>query len=334
MNQPLTGPALRSAINHIPTSPTPIIEEFLYEQKTVLVSADTGVGKSTLIGQMAVALSSGTRLFSYLRIPRPRNVAYLQLEGSLDESLERMSFMEGELPINCDNLLWDVPMLDCRDSVSVHRTLDRLRGWNRQIDVIILDPIYMAVGEEDLAKNVIAGYLVRFIDSLRRVFNCSVVLVHHTKKAQYASNTGKKIDEQDPFYGSGRIKWYVDAAYCVSQIEGGVVLSCKKSRAGNVFSELKLVFDPESFTNYVEGSRVETAPKELIERFLSQCLAQGKTTDFGEVQRETRLSVSTVRRVQRMLLGEHKLELLAVPGRKKLWRPKNPEQAEVVRIAS
>ena len=328
--RPLTGQAFRDAVANRPPSPTPIAEEFLYERRVMMISADAGAGKSTVVGQTALAFTSAENtLFKYLQIPRARNVYYIQLEGSMDETLERTGYMQQELTIDWDRIYWD-PMeyLDCSDKASVNETIQRIGSWGRRPDVIVIDPIYMAVSG-DLRKGDVSSALVRFSERLKRTFGCANILVHHTHRTQY-SRDGKRITETDPYYGSQWLKAHVDTSYLLTTpTEEGdqgksVEMSCRKMRGGNVKSHFALKFDAESFTNYIDMDRSRYTGEQLLIHHLEGRQRENRDSSFHEALEATRLSPAHLRRLQETLRRNGILQVLRLNGsRGKIWRLSN-----------
>lgn len=323
--RPLTGEALREAVRNRPPTATPIAEDFLYERRVMMISADPGVGKSTVIGQAALALTKPeNKLFRYLEVPRPRNVYYMQLEGSMDETLERIGYMAHEISVDYDRLYWDpVPVLNCCDAQSVNETLQRMQVWDRRPDVVIIDPIYMAV-TGDLKKGEISTALVRFSERLKRTFGCAVILVHHTHRTQYTKE-GRRVKESDPYYGSQWLKAHVDVSYHLSSPDGTengakVELTCKKMRGGDVKRHIVLTYDHETFTNYIDLDRANFSGEELLLNHLEACRRENRDTNFQEALNATQVSPSQLRRIQRELKDRGILRVLSLNGRSKVWR--------------
>src|SRR3990167_7510185 len=120
MFNPLNGVNLELAVRNRPPARDALIEGLLYRNTATMLAADPATGKSTVITQAMLQLTSGEPVFGYYHVPMPRNVYYLQLEGSLDETLERIGYMSSMIGIDYNRLCWDMPtLLNCLDEKSV-----------------------------------------------------------------------------------------------------------------------------------------------------------------------------------------------------------------------
>jgi len=302
MGEPKTGRTLQEAITNLPPHRPALIEELLYEKTVTMLAAEPGAGKSTVITQLILALSGADSVFSRFRIPAHKNSYYLQLEGGEEESFRRIGLMSRNLHHNFDCICWDSPTLfDALDASIANETIQRLQRWDRPIDLLVMDPIYMAVAG-DLVKADVSNGLIRFIEKVRRTFNCSVILIHHTHRARYASN-GSKINEEDPYYGSQWLKAYVDVGYCLRSLPDGtgVEIDSKKSRAGEVVKKLTLLYDPETFTCNVADPRPILAVEDILLDHLTKMSERNEVTDFRKAMQDTQLSPASMRRAQKAL---------------------------------
>ena len=326
MNDGLTGEALKHAIENRPAEREALIEELLYTRTATMISADPGAGKSTVVTQLILQLTSGQPVFGYFNVPRPRNVYYLQLEGSRDESFERIGFMSGAIDVDYERLFWDTPtLLNCMDNVSVIETIQRINAWERLPDVIVIDPIYMAVSG-DLKSGEVSSALVHFSERLKRTFGCSVILVHHTHRAKY-SNEGARISEEDPYYGSQWLKAHIDVGYhlrITGEGHSGVELVAKKSRGGEVQKHIVLSYDPGTYTVRVDRERPSDAEVAVIEA-LERGGRVGQELDFFMLMSEAQLTQASLRRVQKRLTDQGRVEIVRHgQGRRATWRLVQP----------
>lgn len=303
LNDPISGGEFQEAIRNRPPAREALAEDFLYKRTCTMVAADPGSGKSTVFTQAILEMSAGHPVFGYFHVPRPVNTYYIQLEGSFDETLERIGYMEPVCLPDYDNLVWDMPsMLNCMDMISVTQTLQRIQRWDKIPDLIVVDPIYMAI-MGDLAKGEVSSALVHFAQRLKRAFDCAVILIHHTHRTKY-SNEGTKVHEEDPYYGSQWLKAHVDVGYHLKKSDDGhqgVDLINKKSRGGEVQPHISLKFDPATFTCKPTNPRNPASAESLVIAHLERMTRQNQTTDFYGTAAETRLSPATLRRVQRDL---------------------------------
>jgi len=55
--------------------------------------------------------------------------------------------------------------------------------------------------------------------------------------------------------------------------------------------------------------------------FLEQCRRERRSTDFEEVRHATHLSVSNLRRIQRLPILTDRVEFIRTPGQRTIWQP-------------
>lgn len=147
--------------------------EGLWEYDSVgLLVAPPKSYKSTLITNMAVAIASG-KPFSGRKVQQG-GVLILQGENSLIAEKSRMESIAGttELPIyyvqnniNLDN----IEML--------RRTI-----INYNIKLLVIDPLYLLFGSGNMNHQVDVTPKLRALTDLRRECECSIIVVHHTRK--------------------------------------------------------------------------------------------------------------------------------------------------------
>ena len=325
MFEPLSGEALRHAVHNRPPARIALTEELLYERTATMIAADPGAGKSTVITQIMLQLTAAQPVFGFFYTPQPRNVYYLQLEGDPDETLERIDFMGRTLTIDYERFRLDCPIfLDCLDELSILETIQRINTWDKVPDVIVIDPIYMAVSG-DLKDGQVSSALVHFSERLKRTFRCAVVLVHHTHRERYG-NSGERISENDPYYGSQWLKAHIDVGYHLRALDGhtGVELICKKSRGGEVQKHISLAYDPATFTVRTDVEQSSMSGEARVIHHLRRCAGQNIQTDFYATLAETHLSQASLRRIQRRLEDNGTIQVVAGEGRRRLWRLMEP----------
>ena len=324
---PRTGEEITHDLENLESTRAPIVEDFLHERTVFMLAADPGAGKSVISTQLALSLTTATPLFGLLHIPQPRKVYYLQLEGSYEESIERIRDMQTELKLDPALLAWD----DCRGmdvgNLSVAKDLIQTIGRFWAPEVVIVDSLYKLV-KGSLKEDTGAKAAIDFLDLLMATYNCAVFLNHHTHRTSYAKD-GKKIEEEDPFYGSQWLKAHVDTGYLLRSMNvqrSQCALYCKKSRGGDVIKQVFLEYDPES--HLCRAMNAETDGHKMsgearVIEFLKGVKRNGRTTDFVEVMTTCELSRAHLRRIQLRLLKLGVIKCNKRLGRKRLWEPEN-----------
>lgn len=299
----------------------PLVEDFLYENKVLMIAADPGIGKSLIATQLAVSLSSAIPLFGALKIPSPRYVYYLQLEGAYEEFIERMRAMQQVIPIATDYLCWDsTPHLNVLKDDHVDAVVARIKDWHRP-DCIIIDPLYMSV-MGGLSKDEPASAFVRFSSILGKEFGASRILIHHTHRALY-DRKGEQIEEVDPFYGSQWLKAHVDISYHLKALDADHAqtrLHNTKARAANVMKNIVLQYHPETMTCTMVGERGSDTATARILAYFNDCKKAGDATDFYQVQRRCQVSTAQLRHLLNQTVISEKITVDKSNGRKHIWR--------------
>ena len=299
-----------------------LVEEFLYERRVMLLAGEPGAGKSIIATQIALCLTQAMPLFGILRIPAPKNVYYLQLEGSDEESYERIQRMQQEIPWNSDRLCWDYRKgLDLLQPKEAAQLLCDISTWGKP-DLVVIDPLYQAVYGE-LSKEMPMKAFTRFVDSVTEQFRpCSILIVHHTVKPSYDMQ-GKEIEKDDPFYGSQWLKAHVDISYLLKGPKTGpkdkVAMYQKKSRGSDTLKELFLHYDPESDTVTSDVPFEQRSGEERVLLYLRDLKKNGGSTDFFEVLEYCKVSARQLRRIQMALLKKGILKCDKRSAGKKIW---------------
>ena len=322
----LTGDDLAFAIQTATIERPAVADEFLYEGDVLMLVGEPGVGKSILTTQLACSLTSGIPIFDFFKTPTPRAVYYLQLEGRPEQAYERMQRMSQKIRLNSALFYWDCRRgLDLLDRIQVEALLRDIAAWGQPIGLLVIDPLYQAVFGE-IARELPAKAIIRFLDAARTLFKpCAILLVHHTKKSSY-TREGKKVEEDDSFFGSQWLKAYVDTSFLLT-VGGGryageqVMLICKKSRGGDVVKDLILHYEPETDTVTADAPFEEQSGYERVSKFLLKVKSEHRNTDFFEIMNACKMSYRQVRYIQIALLKAGKLRCDKLLGKKKIWEP-------------
>lgn len=285
----LTGKPLHDAINANPASRIALIEGLLYENSVLMVSADPGLGKSTIVACAMAQASAGLPVFGYLTVPRPILTYYIPFERGSQEILERLKHMASVIPMDYENIILNenfmgLNVIDSKHADLIIEIIHKDIG-SRKLDLIVLDPIYSAVSG-GLSSDEKASMFTRFSTRLQAEFHCSNWLNHHTVKTSYTSTTGEPIEKSDPFYGSQWLKAHCTAAYYMKEnpkIEG-VSLINKKDSHGNLLKEIPLTFEPETYTSFMPAATMETPVKDRLLMFYRTIKKSNKSVTFGEIK--------------------------------------------------
>jgi len=251
-------------------------------------TAATGSGKSTLLMQIALELSMGLPLFSYLEVKRPQRVYNLIRERPVMEAKERLNKMKEVIGYDKTRI--------CLDPFTQGFKLYDRKLWDFLLlrfskfkpDVMIIDPIY--ADNPGLSKEEIATDFNAFINKLIAELGCFVYLGHHPTKTQYG-NDGAEVDKEDPFFGSSYLKNAVTGGYYVKTNNTGTVWKCTKDTHSTLLKKLELQFDPRTFVSKILSESMPT--KDRLRIFLRRMRHLNKTFNIDDVEREVDLCKRT-----------------------------------------
>lgn len=202
------SPNVAEFLADIDPEPDWLVPGLLERGDRLIVTAGEGVGKSTLLRQMAVATASGKHPFNGSPIP-PRSVLYIDLENSpsqIRRNIEPLVWIGGR-ELDPDRLRIE-SRLDGVDLLGRHD-----RNWllervaSNMPDLLIIGPIYkMHAGppnDEEPARSVIG-----VLDMIRARFGCTLVMEAHSPHAAPGSRRplrpmGASIWMRWPEFGFG-----------------------------------------------------------------------------------------------------------------------------------
>ena len=292
---PITGAALLERVINLPEH-IPIIEGLLYEHDSLMVSSDSGKGKSLISIQVAMHLTKATAVFGALTVPKPLRVWYMQMERHENESLERINKLMNNFEWNPDNFFLDTePQILNFINPSHYKILEE-RGMQIKPNIIFIDPLYGVA--QGLSQDKIASEVSKCLTMLKKRLGCAIWLNHHVVKDQYFE--GKKVEKEDPFYGATWIRAHVTGSYFMRQTDTGVEFIKKKDNHDVLLDNIVTTFDHESYLSTVDPEKFNYSDRLKI--FINQVNFKAKKTfTFGEC----RAFVGCASRTLRYLLTAH-----------------------------
>ena len=317
----MTGEELARHLATPPLLLPALIDDFLYERTTFVITGEAGKGKSVIASQVAVSLSSATPLFGVLTIPKPRRVYYLQLEGSAYDFCTRLYYQQRAIPLDPAYLYWDRDVKFSASNLTLRRNkVKQIETWGKP-DLIIIDPIYKAVAG-DIAKAEYALAFIDFLEELEETCRCSLLLFHHPHRERFDIK-GKKIEETDAYYGHSFIRNHIDTAFVFRQLsEDGQdsELIRTKLREERILPRLQLVYHPETYTCSMLPPEAGVSKREVVERYLLECTKQHKATTYNDVKANCQpISTTFLRELQTEFEDKGWLQLTRKSGHRTLW---------------
>lgn len=178
---------------------------FILEKSTTLFPSERGVGKSFLAMQIAIKIAEGAKEYLGEEIEIQGNVLYVNLELG-DHTIKKR--MEKLLMDNESNSEFSAYSFDERSGFFESIELIREFCQAKKPVLIIIDNLRTAFVGADNEKNKVMTSVISEINKLKDEFNCSFLIVHHTKKG-----TGNQLTNSDMQSGAGSLSDLVDADF-------------------------------------------------------------------------------------------------------------------------
>lgn len=252
---PLTGVALEQALTTRVQERPVLIDGLLYEGTVVLVASDAGVGKSTILLQLAVQGGLAAPVFGLFPCVRPLTVYYLMSERDVWEPLDRLQRLQAHLPFETARLIIDAECVGLLLTHPHHRTLLLHRVATYQPDIVILDPVY-GFFEGGMAGDEVAIRIGRFCTALLKSSPrpLGILLSHHNVKHPKSLDAqGHLLERENPYYGSQFLKAYVTGYYDLSKTAQGTLWRRKKDTYGLLHPDFQLTYDPITGLSHAES---------------------------------------------------------------------------------
>lgn len=287
----ITGDELLSRVQNLPEH-IPLIEGLLYEHDSLMIAADSGKGKSLLSIQVAMHLTKATPVFGGLRVPRPLRIWYMQMERHENESLERINKLMDNFDWDPKNFFLDTEIQILNFINPEHYYILEARGIEIRPDVIFIDPLYGVA--QGLSQDKIASEVSKCLTMLKKRLGCAIWINHHIVKDTYSSDTGKKIEKDDPFFGATWVKAHCTGSYYGKQIETGFELVKKKDSHDVLLDKIVTTYDHETYLSTVDPEEFNYSDRLKI--FIGQAqMRRIKTFKFSECRAFVGCAVRTLR---------------------------------------
>jgi hypothetical protein len=269
-----------------------LIENICRKNDSVILVGNEKSGKSLFVFQLLCSLTSCHPFLDIYNVPKPLKVVYIQLEGEIADSQDRMKRMIKTLDINAENfhLRFSAPLNLEEKSFSDGLAMDILKNFNPKgkvagqevikPDIVIIDPIYFAFTgslNEDKDVRAFLGNLRTFKDTL----DCAIILVHHTHKTRL-NYKGSVIEEGDEaLFGSKFLKAWADhiLLFLFDKKSKLRTLSCDTQRSGDIIEacELRLIEPEPLYFEQVDKS--QTSDLQVVDLLKREEYKEGLLVD-------------------------------------------------------
>jgi RecA-family ATPase len=189
MKYNLTTKSINDILEDTTTAPPAIIDNgILLENTVLLIFGKPKTRKTFLSNNLAIAIAQG-QSFSVFRIPNPRRVVHLSAEGGYYSMRDRIKQMYRSVSTQVQNNL-DI-CFNAQLILNNDEELTKLEGLlkEKRTEVLIMDP-FVRFHNLDENSSTDMTEVLRRIRRLIEELNISVILVHHTGKAEGANARG------------------------------------------------------------------------------------------------------------------------------------------------
>ena len=194
-----------------------LIDKLLWKGNIVFLVGQEKSSKSIFTMQQAMAMTAGHSFLGAFDVARPLNILYVQAEGELEETKERLicSTGEGGLVWNPDNWRHFYPPalaldtdLDKNGEVLPGGYTDfvnRIDADGFTPDVIFFDPLYMSMSG-DLIDNKAVRDFCRNVRRIKEKYGCAIVIDHHQHRPKVDRHNNKFDEGDNAIFGSSMLK--------------------------------------------------------------------------------------------------------------------------------
>ena len=184
--------------------PTPrrdmILEPILERRLSTMISAAPGVGKTTLVVELAFAAAAGVDFGPFKAVGRAK-VIYVNLEDTLTEITRRFEAVAKHF-IGGEDAMRQVQVLHREGSLRIIERGGESVGFTRlgqrlkdailasQPDLIVIDPLALAHDLDENLNSEMAALMER-LETIPREADAAMLIVHHSKKD---SDRGSGLD--------------------------------------------------------------------------------------------------------------------------------------------
>lgn len=232
-----------------------LIEHLLFEKDVVCIVADPGIGKSVLAIQLMFNLTTKEPFLDTYKVKRPCNVLYLQTEGDRSETLDRIKSMKKGLRV--DDTRWvhmNLEGICLNTGDGLGKFMNLAIQPQMEYDVIIIDPLYTTV-KGSMSSDEVATDWVRAVRTIKRKFNCTILVLHHDNKESYQQGQLVPRSKSSIF---GSIFWaaFFNHNFKIRKHKGLHILESGKQRSGRIVDaiEMKMIEpNPLMYVHFDEG---------------------------------------------------------------------------------
>jgi hypothetical protein len=215
------------------------VEGLIQKQGKTMVSAQTNIGKSLFVQNLALTMVTSQATFLDRFTVKAAKVLYLDLEMGRSALFQRLkTLFAGEYENAGDLFVKFIPDADFLEK----RFQETIEGWISDfgINVLIIDPLSNAWSGNENDKQEVQR-LTSYLNTLIARYGISIVVVHHWRK-------GTKDFKKGGEMAAGSYKWaaWLDQHITLQGQPGSVTISNEKARNTVKFKPFLARLIPES----------------------------------------------------------------------------------------
>lgn len=211
-----------------------LIYKFLNYMDICCIAAEKKVGKSVLIQQLAVSLTSGEPLFDIYEIDKPCKILYIQSEGNRASTIERIKNISKKVELRVDNFYHiNIAGAALHTKAGYEYLVEESLRPGVKYDVIIFDPLYSLMHGGDMNDSKAATMWTNNVRKFLGIYGATGIVIHHDSEKKIFDK-GKPV-KKDPAMLFGSSVWGFFFTHCFKLIK----------RANDKCHKLTKVFDRE-----------------------------------------------------------------------------------------
>lgn len=158
---------------------------WLCRESSLLISGQSGIGKSSLTMQFAIVCASGGEFFG-IKVPRPLKTMIIQAENDLGDLAEQFQgVISGlRLPEETRKIMMDNLLIATNLNTTGWNFLNYLRSQiqTHKADIVFLDPLFSFAGFDLSNQEQTSNFLRQGLHPIQKQNGTIIVAVHHSTK--------------------------------------------------------------------------------------------------------------------------------------------------------
>lgn len=160
-----------------------LIDKILVALQPCIVAGQKKVLKTSLLVDLAISLTTAGQFLGVFKVPNAVRVGLMTGEsglGTIQETIERICKAASVNPHSLDKLFITDEIPRFEDPAHLRALADFIR--KHSLNVLIIDPVYLAMSGADAGNLFKQGERLRGISELCNSHNVTLILCHHNKK--------------------------------------------------------------------------------------------------------------------------------------------------------